>query len=62
MALPGMMGASLAEAIPPEEGDDGGIEAILADIDEKVPGLGALIHELVDRIKADDAEQDASEE
>jgi hypothetical protein len=49
------------DAASPDEGDGGGIETILADIDEKVPGLGSLIHELVDRLKAEDEEQDAEE-
>ena len=44
-----------------DDGADGGIEAIIADIDEKVPGLGKLVHELVDRLRAEDEEQDAAE-
>ena len=77
MALPGKAGAALAmdmgkkglmpsagpadDAEPPADGEDGGIEAIIADIDEKVPGLGKLVHELMDRIRAEDEEQDAEE-
>jgi len=64
MGKNGLMSA--APAAPAEDDDapeaalDGdSIEAILSDIDDKVPGLGALIHELVDRIRAEDEEQDA---
>jgi hypothetical protein len=42
------------------EEDDGGVDAILADIDGLVPGLGKLVHELVDRLRAEDEEQDAA--
>ena len=77
MALPGKVGAMLAadmgkngltSAGPsgPEEdappADDGGIDAIIADIDDKVPGLGKLVHELVDRLQAEDREQDAEDQ
>lgn len=48
-----------AEAPPAEDGDS--IEAIIADIDGLVPGLGKLVHELVDRLKAEDEEEDAAE-
>lgn len=41
--------------------DDGGVEAIISDIDAKFPGLGPLMSELVDRLKADDEAQDATE-
>jgi hypothetical protein len=50
------------EGDAPPSDDSGGIEAIIADIDAKVPGLGALVHELVDRLRAEDEEQDAADE
>ena len=51
------------DAEPPasSEGDDGGIDGIIADIDAKVPGLGKLVHELVDRLRAEDEEQDSED-
>jgi hypothetical protein len=78
VALPGKLGASLADGMSkvglmapgappaeeeplPAEEDGGSIDEIISDIDEKVPGLGALIHELVDRLKAYDEESDAAE-
>lgn len=70
MPLPGKVGAMLAADMgkaglgadeAPPGGEGGGIEEIIADIDEKVPGLGALVHELVDRLRAEDEESDAEE-
>ena len=55
--------ATMGDEEAPETVDEGGggIDAIIADIDDKVPGLGNLIHELVDRMRAEDEEQDAGE-
>lgn len=49
------------EAPASDEEYDGGIDAIIADIDAITPGLGKLVHELVDRMRAEDEEQDAEE-
>lgn len=55
--------APLEDEEPPSTDDvsDGGVDAIIADIDAKVPGLGKLVHELVDRLRAEDEEQDEAE-
>jgi hypothetical protein len=50
-----------ADDTEPAPDDGGGLDAIFADADKLVPGLGALLGELVDRLKSEDEEQDATE-
>ena len=73
MSKSGLTKASKGSPAPEEPGDgpeedgaaggeDGdGVGAIVADIDALVPGLGKLVHELVDRLRAEDEEQDQGE-
>ena len=60
MAKKGLVGSISMEK--PDEMDmpekSGDLEPILADIDKRVPGLGALVHELVERLQAGDEKQD----
>jgi hypothetical protein len=46
---------------PASAEDDDSIQAIIDDIDGLVPGLGKLVHELVDRLQAEDEEQDSED-
>lgn len=65
MGKAGLVSPSPADAesddAEPAPDDGGGLDAIYADADKLCPGMGALLGELVDRLKADDEEQDASE-
>jgi hypothetical protein len=65
----GMGKKGLMSAAPPDDddepaadaGDDGGLDAVIDDMDRLVPGLGKLMAEFADRIQAKDEEQDADE-
>jgi hypothetical protein len=48
------------DAAPAPDADDG-MSSLIDDFDKLVPGMGALISELVDRLKSEDEEQDAKD-